>query len=130
MKQRWLSVPVLSLYLAALTVSAQQQQTDPVGWWRVTAETSRGENTTTIRLDYFGGELSGSFTNSFIDAQLPIFDASLEGNNVAFKVQLINALMQYEGEINGDELELSSRVIEGEIPGVPEITTMTLTRSD
>lgn len=121
--------PALILSFIPLLL-AGQEEIDPVGWWRNTTETPAGEISTTIRLDYFDGELSGSFSNTFINSQLPIFDSSLEGNKVVFKVQLIGAVMLYEGEIDGDGLTISSRVIEGELPGVPEVTTMTFARSD
>jgi len=117
-------------FFAPIVISAQEG-IDPVGWWRATTETPAGEVSTTLRLDYYDGELSGTFRNTFISAQLPIFDSVLEGNKVSFRLQLMTRLLQYEGEIEGDELTLSSRVIEGDpFPGAPEVTSITLTRSD
>ena len=108
-----------------------QEAPDPTGWWRATTETPAGEVSTTVRLDFVDGELLGSFRNTFISAQLPFHDGVLDGNRVAFKLQLMTRLLQYEGEIDGDQLTLSSRVIEGEpFPNSPEVTTVVLTRSE
>ncbi|MDX1562604.1 MAG: hypothetical protein R3305_06730 [Gammaproteobacteria bacterium] len=126
---------VLTAYLVLTGTFASSPaalaQTDPVGWWRATTETPNGEVSTTLRLDYFDGELSGTFRNTFISAQLPIFDSVLDGNRVTFKLQLQTRVLEYEGEIDGDELTLSSWVIEGEpFPGSPEVSTIVLTRSE
>lgn len=124
-----LAYMLLGVLLSSVAVA--QDTIDPVGWWRATSQTPDGEISTTLRLDQFDGELSGTFRNTFISAQLPIYDALIDGNRVEFKLQLMTRVMQYEGEIDGDELTLSSRVIEGEpFPGAPEVTTTVLTRSD
>jgi hypothetical protein len=124
-----------SLYPPALcfiTLAAwAQDRVNPTGWWRATTQTPAGEVSTTVRLDYVDGELLGSFRNTFVSTQIPIHDGIIDGNKVSFKLQLMTRLLQYEGEIAGDELTLSSRVIEGEpFPDAPEVTTVTLTRSD
>jgi len=129
-RSSWPSTVLFAISIVSLP-ALSQSEIDPVGWWRATTATPDGEVSTTLRLDYFDGELSGTFQNSYISAQLPIFDSVLDGARVEFKLQLMTRLLQYEGDIDGDELVLSSRVIEGEpFPGVPEVTTVTLTRSD
>lgn len=124
-----------SLYPPALCfitlTSWAQEGVDPTGWWRATTQSPGGEISTTVRLDYIDGELLGSFRNTFVSAQIPFHDGTIDGNKLTFKLQLMTRLLQYEGEIDGDQLTLSSRVIEGEpFPDTPEITTLTLTRSD
>jgi hypothetical protein len=124
-------VPLALLFCLLSPVVSAQAEADPDSWWRASSETPNGTIETALRLHYVNGELFGTFRNSYLSAQLPIEDGQFSGNRLSFKLQLRTRLLHYEGEIDGDELTLSSRVIEGEpLEGSPEGSTITLTRSE
>ena len=124
-------IAILSTGYGLCSPNLCQQEIDPTGWWRGTTETPVGEVSTTVRFDYVDGEFMGSLRNSIVSAQLLIHDGTLDGNKVAFKLQLLTRVLQYEGEIVGDDLTLSARVIEGEpFPGDLGSAPIRLIRSE
>ena len=75
------------------------------GTWSLVMATPLGERQSTLSVKTDGGVLAGS---QMADGNsTPIFDGSVNGNNVAWKVSITDPMpmtLEFSGAINGDEI--------------------------
>jgi hypothetical protein len=75
------------------------------GNWSITMSTPLGERQSSLAVKTDGGVLTGSQTAD--GNSTPIFDGSVTGNNVAWKVSITEPMpmtLEFSGAINGDEI--------------------------
>ena len=83
------------------------------GTWKGTADTPNFGPVTTVfvfRVD--GDRLSGTFSNNLIPTT-PIHDGVVKGAEVSFKVKLQLRVFGYSGRFKGNELTLTTRIVQG-----------------
>jgi hypothetical protein len=102
----------------------------PEGTWRASVDTPNGAFALIFQFAVDGEELTGSFSNSFI-SPIPIEEGEVNGNALSFKLTLETGMrLLYEGVLAGDELTLTTMVIEGGSSGGPEEQTFTAVRAE
>ena len=75
------------------------------GNWTITMTTPMGERTATLVLKTAGGTLTG--TQAADGDSGEIFDGSVDGNNVAWKIEITNPMqltLAYTGTLDGDSM--------------------------
>jgi hypothetical protein len=75
------------------------------GNWSLVMATPLGERQSSLSVKTDGGALVGSQTAD--GNSTPIFDGSVNGNNVAWKVSITDPMpmtLEFSGAINGDEI--------------------------
>lgn len=56
-----------------------------LGTWSYTSQTPQGESTGILTLKNEGGKLTGTVTNNFVPGEIPIEDASIDGDDLSFR---------------------------------------------
>jgi hypothetical protein len=77
---------------------------DVAGAWKGTMETPMGPMETTITLQA-GSELSGSVKTDFFESKIE--KAKLDGDKIAFEINMDFGKLGYEGTVAGDEMKLT-----------------------
>jgi hypothetical protein len=75
------------------------------GTWNLTMETPMGERTATLEVTSAGGALSGK--QSAEGNSTDIFDGTVNGNDVAWKVSITSPMpmtLEYTGSVAGDAM--------------------------
>ena len=75
------------------------------GNWNITMSTPMGDRDTTLTLKNSGGALTG--TQGAEGQSAEIFDASANGDNVAWKVSITNPrplTLEFSGTVSGDSI--------------------------
>jgi len=106
---------VTGFMLLAGTASAQEI----TGRWNASVQTAQGPFDLVFELVAEGSELMGSMINDFMGA-LPLTDGVIDGTMLSFNMMFEAApgaamAIKFSGEIDGDELTLTS-TIEGDVP--------------
>lgn len=123
---------VLGAALALLALPGVAQQ-GAAGKWNASVDTPQGPFAFVFEfLVDAAGKLTGSMQNDFMGS-IPIKDAVLNGNELAFKLTFDGfdgaMTINYKGVVKGDELTLTSK-FEGAPPGGgPAEQTFTATRA-
>jgi hypothetical protein len=84
------------------------------GDWNITMQTPMGERTSKLALKSAGGGLSG--TQAADGNATDIFDGSVKGNDVAWKIKIVNPMpltLEFTGTVDGNAI--SGRVSAGMI---------------
>jgi hypothetical protein len=89
------------------------------GRWNASVNTAQGPFALAFEFAAEGADLTGRMSNDFLGTT-PISDGKIEGNKLSFKMALETApgaimAISFAGELNGDELSLTSTV-EGDAP--------------
>jgi hypothetical protein len=100
------------------------------GTWKGTNDMPKfGPVTTVFEFRVDGNKLSGTFSNNLIPTT-PIHDGIVKGTEVSFKVKLQLRVFGYAGRFKGNELALTSRVVEGPpLDGMPAEIKVTVKRA-
>lgn len=104
------------------------------GTWTANVDTAQGPFPLAFEFVVEGTRLMGSMMNDFLGS-IPITEGKIDGNKLSFKMAIDaipGASMQvsFTGEVNGDELKLTSR-IEGDVPpGTEAEQTMIARRAE
>jgi len=75
------------------------------GNWNITMSTPMGERSATLSLKSAGGTLTG--TQAADDNSGEIFDGTVNGNDVAWKISITNPMpltLTFTGSVNGDAM--------------------------
>ena len=75
------------------------------GNWNLTMQTPMGERNATLNLKSAGGTLTG--TQGADGNSTEIFDGTVDGNDVAWKVSIINPMpltLEFKGTVTGDDI--------------------------
>ena len=76
------------------------------GNWNITMSTPMGERKASLTLSSSGGTLTG--TNSADGNSGDIFDGTVSGDNVAWKISITNPMpltLAFSGKVSGDAIE-------------------------
>jgi hypothetical protein len=88
------------------------------GTWNITVETPMGSQSSTLELATDGGSLTG--TQSGNGESGPIYDGSVEGDNVTWKVDITRPMsltVTFKGRVDGDAI--SGNANAGMFPPAP-----------
>ena len=91
--------------IAALALALTAFAADVAGTWKGTLETPMGPMENTIVLAADGASLTGSVKTDFFEAKIE--NGKLDGDKVAFEINIEFGKLVYEGALAGDDLKLN-----------------------
>jgi hypothetical protein len=124
----------LALLAALALLSGATSAQGITGKWTASVDTAQGQFPLAFEFVAEGTKLMGSMMNDFL-GNIPIAEGRINGNKLSFKMA-IDAIpgasmdVSFTGEVNGDELTLTSK-IEGDVPpGTATEQTMVAKRAE
>jgi hypothetical protein len=121
-------IGLVGLFAFAALFALAAGAADVTGTWEANIDTKSGKVPTTFEIVADGENVKGTFSNSFVPP-LPLEEGVLKGDDISFKVRLLQLVLGYRGVVKGDQMTLTSTIVEGARPPGFEEVTFTATKA-
>jgi hypothetical protein len=119
---------LIGLFAFAALFALPAGAADVTGTWEANIDTKSGKVPTVFEIVAEGEKLEGTFSNSFVPP-LPLEEGVLKGDEISFKVRLLQLVLGYRGVVKGNQMTLTSTIVEGARPPGFEDVTFTATKA-